>query len=131
MANLTGRRFNHLTVMKRANDCDTKKQYLCLCDCGKEIVVSKTKLIRGVVKSCGCKAQRKYNGHNLRYTYYEDCDGLLNLRMAIINQAIIDYRQGNKEQKALLEEWFLSDYGQFISGDMGEVIVEKLRKEYK
>lgn len=131
MADLTGRRFNYLTVIEQVDNRETHRKYLCLCDCGKETIVSKTKLIRGIVKSCGCQTQRKYNGHNLRYTYYEDCDGLLNLRMAIINQAIIDYRQGNREQKASLEEWFLSDYGQFISGDMGEVIVEKLRKEYK
>lgn len=129
MADLIGQRFHHLTVVKQTNNCATRRKYLCLCDCGKETIVSNTKLLNGEIKSCGCKVQRRYNSHKLSNTYYEECDGFLNLRMAIINQAIIDYRQGNNQQRETLEKWFLSDYGQFISGDMGEVIVEKLRKE--
>lgn len=58
---LTGRVFNHLTVIKKADDFYDKKgrkliQWVCRCDCGKEIVVRGSNLISGNTKSCGCKS---------------------------------------------------------------------------
>lgn len=53
MENLTdiiGRKFGLLTVIKRAKG----EKYLCLCDCGKEKIVSGCHLKGGRVKSCGC-----------------------------------------------------------------------------
>jgi hypothetical protein len=62
------------------------------------------------------------------------------LRIAIIRSAVMDLRtairKSNRvgykcdEQKAL-EKWFLSSWGQLLSGDTGEYIIEKCRKTYK
>lgn len=54
--NLTGMRFGRLTVLgksgKRAKD--RNPLWLCRCDCGNEVEVTKRKLVTGNVSSCGC-----------------------------------------------------------------------------
>ena len=53
--NLTGKRFGHLTVL---NDTEKRqngyRMWRCICDCGREIIVSTKKLQRGTVTDCGC-----------------------------------------------------------------------------
>jgi hypothetical protein len=55
---LTGQRFGILTVLERAEDKVYKKRkrvcWLCRCDCGKEKIIAKDRLMRGDAKSCGC-----------------------------------------------------------------------------
>lgn len=53
---LTGQRFNRLTVIRRADD---GKRWLCRCDCGNETEVVGTHLKSGVTKSCGCLNREK------------------------------------------------------------------------
>lgn len=56
---LTGRRFGSLTVLNQVDSKITpsgqpQRQYLCICDCGKEVVVRSLSLRNGETKSCGC-----------------------------------------------------------------------------
>lgn len=52
----TGNRYGILTVLKRVeNNKYRKAQWLCQCDCGKEIVVDGCSLRSGNTKSCGCR----------------------------------------------------------------------------
>lgn len=52
---ITGQKFNRLTVIKRVeNDKHNKAQWLCLCECGKEIIARGTDIRKGKIKSCGC-----------------------------------------------------------------------------
>lgn len=52
---LTGLRFGKLIVKERAeNTKDHKAQWLCICDCGNNKVVTSAHLRSGAVKSCGC-----------------------------------------------------------------------------
>lgn len=56
---LTGQRFGRLTVLERAANRltaggETKRQWICRCDCGKQIVASTMNLRKGDTKSCGC-----------------------------------------------------------------------------
>ena len=50
---LKGKKFNRLLVIE---DDDSKKRtaYKCLCDCGKEVVVTSDRLASNKTKSCGC-----------------------------------------------------------------------------
>lgn len=67
-------------------------------------------------------------------------EGYERLRTQIVRSAVKDYenalRKSNrlgaacKEQREL-ERWFLSNWGQLLSGDNGEYIIEKCRKSYK
>ena len=56
---LTGQRFGRLTVIARAEDKVYKSgkhkiQWLCRCDCGKEVTATANILKRGEKQSCGC-----------------------------------------------------------------------------
>lgn len=51
---LTGKRFNRLTVIKRMPNKKNITMWLCRCDCGKEIISSGGHLKDGHTKSCGC-----------------------------------------------------------------------------
>lgn len=78
---LTGQKFNRLTVLKRADDYISPKgqhklQWLCKCDCGNEIIVQGNSLKNGVTKSCGCLNKeltsnrfKKYNAYDLSGEY--------------------------------------------------------------
>jgi hypothetical protein len=52
----------------------------------------------------------------------------ISLQTAILQQAVTDWKYGGKQTKEDLERWFLSDWGQFLSGDKGEFIIENLKK---
>lgn len=56
-ADLTGQRFGRLTVIRRLrpDEVETRQyNWLCRCDCGKEVKASANKLKIGHTKSCGC-----------------------------------------------------------------------------
>lgn len=60
--NIIGNKYGKLTVIcvaprkkKQVNDC-----YECLCDCGETIFLTKRKILKGKISTCGCK-----NGKNL------------------------------------------------------------------
>lgn len=54
------------------------------------------------------------------------------LRIAILNQAVKDYKTAQLDDdvgmQITLERWFLSDWAQYLSGGMGEIIISKLKK---
>jgi len=55
---LTGQRFSKLVVIERAeNDKSGKACWKCICDCGKETIVSGSNLRSGHTKSCGCNRE--------------------------------------------------------------------------
>lgn len=55
------------------------------------------------------------------------------LMIAILQQAAKDYRTAlkrkNKKQIAYLEKWFMGDWAQLLSNDMGEIIIEKCKAQ--
>lgn len=58
---MTGQRFGKLTAIERVAHTTKSKSahWLCRCDCGAEIVVSRGSLVRGYYKSCGCLDGKK------------------------------------------------------------------------
>ena len=54
LIDLTGKRFGRLTVLTKHGHAGSYVTWLCVCDCGSEIVVRGTSLRRGITKSCGC-----------------------------------------------------------------------------
>jgi len=51
---LSGKKFNRLTVVKFSYSKNHKKYWECLCDCGKTTFVATNKLTTLWTKSCGC-----------------------------------------------------------------------------
>lgn len=61
LENIIGEKFNHLTVKEKTSMRKSGKiLYLCECDCdrGKNIYATRTSLVNGLVKSCGCSRLR-------------------------------------------------------------------------
>lgn len=54
---LTGQKFNKLTVLNEHKYKNKKTYWKCRCDCGKEVWVWNGNLKNGEVKSCGCLQQ--------------------------------------------------------------------------
>jgi len=50
---LTSRRFGRLTVLRREGG-EHNTTWLCRCDCGKTVVVSRPNLVNDHTRSCGC-----------------------------------------------------------------------------
>lgn len=55
LIDITGQKFNYLTVLERDGTINKKVTWKCQCDCGKIIIAKGDSLKRGVIKSCGCK----------------------------------------------------------------------------
>ncbi len=51
---LTGRTFGRLRVLEYYNTIRARAHWLCLCQCGEEVVVAADHLKSGHTKSCGC-----------------------------------------------------------------------------
>lgn len=67
--NLCGQRYGRLTALRQADkpqNCKTKSDYwLCRCDCGNEVVVLGSNLVRGHTKSCGSLKQNDLTGKHI------------------------------------------------------------------
>lgn len=56
---LTGQKFNKLTVIEKAGKKGATTTWYCQCECGNKVIVTITRLRTGHTKTCGCgKAQR-------------------------------------------------------------------------
>ena len=52
---LTGKRFGRLTVLRQATEKQNNRIcWVCICDCGKKVIISGQSLRSGATKSCGC-----------------------------------------------------------------------------
>jgi hypothetical protein len=54
-----GNKYGRLEIVSMNNELSTEKLFIynCLCDCGKNKIVSRYKLENGIVRSCGCLAK--------------------------------------------------------------------------
>lgn len=67
---MTGKRFGRLTAIKTApRKKSNTTRWECKCDCGRIIQTTRTSLIRGKSKSCGCYAVEKSTGNKYRETH--------------------------------------------------------------
>ena len=71
---LTGRRYGRLLVLEQAEPllsfCRKRPQWLCLCDCGKTVVVLASNLKAGATISCGCYSKEVRDSHSRQTTKY-------------------------------------------------------------
>lgn len=62
---LTGQKFNSLTVIKRIGSKNKKALWSCKCDCGNMTEVITSNLTSGRIKTCGCSRQTDMVGRKL------------------------------------------------------------------
>lgn len=68
---LTGRRFERLTVIDFAESRNSRSVWLCQCECGNQRKAYSSNLLRGFTKSCGCL--------NKELTIARNCKGARNV----------------------------------------------------
>ena len=85
LIDLTGQVYERLTVIKRVDDYispsgSRKVQWLCKCECGKEVIATGNNLKNGNSKSCGCynrelllKMNLTHNASNTRLYHIWTC----------------------------------------------------------
>ena len=75
---LTGQKFNMLTVIERVENAPNgNAQFLCLCDCGNQVIVTGSHLRNNEVKSCGCIAPGKPKHHESNTPLYKKWKDML------------------------------------------------------
>lgn len=67
LIDLTGKKFNRLTVLERVESKNKKTLWKCKCDCGNITIVETYNLRHGSTKSCGCYYKEQKN------KFYQDC----------------------------------------------------------
>ena len=80
LKDLAGKRFGRLTVLRQAESQVSENgsrstMWECLCDCGKETVVSGAHLQNGHTKSCGCLAletKSRRSNNDIHYEFKDD-----------------------------------------------------------
>lgn len=101
---LTGVRFGKLTVIKRVenkitNNGQIKVQFLCKCDCGKEVIVLSNSLKSGLTKSCGCI----YRTHNM--TNSKIYNVWQSIKTRCFNKNSKSYKEYGGRGIKMCEEW--------------------------
>lgn len=71
---MIGKIFNKLTVISFDHQGASKLNYYnCQCNCGLYIIVSQTKLEKGMVKDCGCNKGIEETAKNVWKSYQDGC----------------------------------------------------------
>lgn len=69
LKDLTGQKFGRLTVIKQNGHRGKKVTWLCRCECGNYITVTRDGLTCGHTKSCGCINRERMKGNKIRLTH--------------------------------------------------------------
>lgn len=111
---LSGKKFNFLTVLKREKNIYGKPAFLCLCDCGKTSIVSSSDLKHSRVKSCGCmrgiggKIHRTTHGLSKTRIYKT----YLSMKQRCYNKNCTAYKNYGLRGIKICDEW-LNDFKNF------------------
>lgn len=123
LIDLTGQKFNYLTVEKRLeNAIGGISVWLCKCDCGNYTKVRGSNLKNGAVKSCGC----------LKHIPYTKTHGMTNTRLYHLwhamknrcnNPKVQSYKRYGGRGISVCEQWeksFISFYEWAINNGYSE-----------
>lgn len=109
LKDLTGQRFDKLTVIERVPNSGTSK-WRCRCDCGNERIVFGTNLTTGRARSCGCS----------KITHGDSYSKLYRIHARILRDGVCD----EWREYEVFKSWALENgYGenvQIVRVDSGE-----------
>lgn len=124
---LTGKKFGNLLVSRQAERTSKFVQWVCFCDCGKEVIVRGDHLRSGNTKSCGCTRKKKIAERNRKcLVKYKKTHGKSGSRTYAVWASMVSRctREKDKSYKhyggrgiALCDDWHV--FSNFLR-DMGE-----------
>lgn len=118
--NITGKKFNLLTAIrldhKEGSGRKIKHFWLFKCDCGKEKVLPKSPVVRGVIRSCGCLHKKRVQKHGLSQTdlYHSIWVGI---KQRCYNNNSKDFQRYGGSGINMCEEW-KNDFESFYNWAM-------------
>lgn len=118
LIDLTGEKFDKLTVLKRADDLVLPSgkrvvAWFCLCDCGNEIVARGDCLRDGVTRHCGCNRKGSGMGKPSKLSKYVIIDNYaVGIATNTNNEFYVDIDDIDKVQKY---SWYENDDGYLMS----------------
>jgi hypothetical protein len=118
MNDLTGNKFNRLTVIKLVGKQGRSYMYLCKCDCGAEKVLRGANVSAGHTKSCGCLHREKNLrlSHARRRNWSPTYQSWTAMRRRVTNPNHQSYKNYGGRGISITESWrtfenFLFDMG--------------------
>lgn len=118
LIDLTGEKFDKLTVIRRADDLVLPSgkrvvAWFCLCDCGNEFVARGDYLRDGITRHCGCNRKGNGVGKTSKLNKYIIInDYAIGITTNTNNEFCIDIDDIDKVQKY---SWYESDTGYLMS----------------
>ena len=107
---LTGKKYGMITVIRRSEKTGNGKKptvlWECVCDCGKEMLVSSSALLTGHTVSCGCKKIKHGFSHKERLYNTWKC-----MRQRCNNPNNTSYEHYGGRGISICDEW--NDYVNF------------------
>lgn len=107
---LTGKKYGMITVIRRSEKAGNGKKpkilWECICDCGKETIVSSSALLTGHTVSCGCKKIK--HGFSNKERLYNIWKGM---RQRCNNPNNPSYEHYGGRGISICDEW--NDYANF------------------
>ena len=107
---LTGKKYGMITVIRRSEKTGNGKKptvlWECVCDCGKEMIVSSSALLTGHTVSCGCKKIKHGFSHKERLYNTWGC-----MRQRCNNPNNTSYEHYGGRGISICDEW--NDYVNF------------------
>ena len=71
MIDLSGKKFGRLSVITQSGSQCRRAMWVCLCECGKQLVVSGKELRNGHTRSCGCLQRDSVIKKNFKHGFSE------------------------------------------------------------
>ena len=107
---LTGEKFNYLTVIEYVGQKNKRTMWRCRCDCGNEVIVDTNSLKSGNTTACGC---RQYLGWGQNRTHgmsktriYNEWQGM---KRRCLNEKDIYYRNYGGRGITVCDAWIAED----------------------
>ena len=121
--NITGQRFGRLIVMhKLSKRRYTKIQWMCKCDCGKQVSVTTQLLRRGDTRSCGCINLGNKRAQKHGFSCTPEYRAWVNMRARCLNKHFWCYKYYGGRGITVCSRWlesverFLEDMGSRPAG---------------
>lgn len=122
---LVGQKFNRLLVLKQGGRIRKQQtlSWVCVCDCGKEVIADSASLIRGSTKSCGClqpeavRLSGTIHGHTKTGWRSSEYQSWLSMRDRVLNKKHEKYPVYGGAGITICERW-VNSFPNFLE-DMG------------
>ena len=104
---MIGEKYGRLTVVQSAERKNREDTWLCKCDCGNTTIATKSDLVRGHKKSCGCYkleriSQAKKTHGESDATLYHKWEGI---KQRTLNESCKDYPNYGGRGITVCKEW--------------------------